>query len=69
MSAPREVGGGVAAVICGGEHAQEKGRGSHQATERLRLLGSELSGDAGRETPEVLVSKPKESSDLTTLPL
>ena len=66
MSAPREVGGGVAAVICGGEH---KGRESHQATERLRLLGSELSGEAGRETPEVLVSKPKESSDLTTLPL
>ncbi len=34
-------------------------------TRRFQLLGSELSGKAGREVLEVLVSKPKGSPDLT----
>jgi hypothetical protein len=40
-------------------------RSLHQATRRLRPPGSELSGEAGREALEVLVSEPKGSPDLT----
>ncbi len=40
---------------------------SHQATRRFQLPGSELSGKAGREVLEVLVSEPKGSPDLTPL--
>ena len=47
-------------AISGGEGQKEV-----TCARRLRLPGSELSGEARRKTPEVLVSEPKESSDLT----
>ena len=44
---------------------KEEGIKDHQATRRFQLPGSELSGKAGREVLEVLVSEPKRSPDLT----
>jgi hypothetical protein len=47
------------------EGREEGGFTGHHVTGMARLPGSAVGGEAGRRTPVVLVSEPKEASHLT----